>query len=176
VAPTTTTSPPPPSGDNLVTNPGFAIDTRGWSTGGSTSGAGVTLSRIAGGRTDTDGFAAQLFNPSAATANCVLNDSPNWVAATSGGTYTASIWVRPAVAGEAFTLRIREYAAPGGNAGPPASTTVNLSDPGTWQQVTVNFTVTAATAGSTLDLGAYTPSAPANGVCFTADDASITLG
>jgi hypothetical protein len=134
----------------------------------------VTLSRIAGGR--TDGFAAQLFNPSAATANCVLNDSPNWVAATSVGTYTASIWVRPAVAGESFTLRIREYAAAGGSAGSPVSTTVKLSDPAAWQQVTVNFTVTAATAGSNLDFGAYTPSAPANGVCFIADDASIALG
>jgi len=174
VSPTTTTSPPPPSGNNLVTNSSFAADTQGWSTGGSTSGAGVTLSRIAGGR--TDGLAAQLFNPSAATANCVLNDSPNWVAATSVGTYTASIWVRPAVAGESFTLRIREYAAAGGSAGSPVSTTVKLSDPAAWQQVTVNFTVTAATAGSNLDFGAYTPSAPANGVCFIADDASIALG
>jgi parallel beta-helix repeat protein len=173
-APTTTTSPPPPSGNNLVGNPGFATDTNGWSTGGSTSGAGVTLSREAGGR--TDGFAAQLFNPSGAPAKCVLNDSPNWVGATSAGTYTASIWVRPAVAGESFTLRIREYAADGGSAGSPVSTTVQLTDPAVWQQVTVNFTVTAATAGSNLDLGAYTPSAPANGVCFTADDASITRG
>jgi parallel beta-helix repeat protein len=172
--PTTTTSAPPPSGNNLVTNPGFAVDTKGWSTGGSTSGAGVTLSRIAGARTDD--FAAQLFNPSAAAASCVLNDSPNWVAVTSPGTYTASIWVRPAVAGESFTLRIREYAAAGGSAGPPVSTTVKLSDPAAWQQVTVNFTVTAATAGSNLDFGAYTPSAPANSVCFIADDASITLG
>jgi hypothetical protein len=134
----------------------------------------VPLSRVAGGH--SGGFAAQLFNPSAATANCTLNDSPTWVGVTSAGTYRASIWVRPAVAGETFTLRIREYAAPGGSAGPPVSTTVQLSDPATWQQVSVNFTVTAATAGSNLHLGAYTPSAPANSVCFTADDVSMTLG
>ena len=50
--------------------------------------------------------------------------------------------------------------------------TESLALTSSWQQVTANYTPVAP--GSSLDFEAYTSNAPA-GVCFQADDASITL-
>jgi hypothetical protein len=91
------------------------------------------------------------------------------VAQTSAGTYTASLWVRADTAGATLRLRVREYA--GSTFAGQSIGTVVLSTG--WQQVTVSYVATAP-GGSTLDLTAYTLSAPA-GTCFWADDASLML-
>jgi hypothetical protein len=65
-------------------------------------------------------------------------------------------------------LRVREYV--GGSRQGTVTETLALTS--SWQGVTVNYTPVAP--GSTLDFNAYTSNAPA-GVCFQADDASITL-
>ena len=73
-------------------------------------------------------------------------------------------------AGAALKLRIREYKS-GTQVGDHG---VDDASPSAraWQQVTVAYTPTAP-GQSTLNLEAYTSSAPV-GVCFLADDASIT--
>jgi parallel beta-helix repeat protein len=163
-APTTTTS--PPGGGNLVGNPGFETDLTGWNTSG--SGSGVTLTRVAPGH--SGGYAARVRNGGGTNATMTLNDSPNWVAATSAGTYTGSVWVRADTAGAPIRVRFREYS--GGTLLGTAMTEVTLTS--SWQFVAVSYT--PVTAGSTLDMNVYVPTtnAPA-GSYFYADDVSINL-
>jgi parallel beta-helix repeat protein len=150
---------------SFVRNSGFELDLSGWNTSG--SGTGVTLTRVAGGHTGD--WAAKLTNAGTTNGTCLLNDSPNWVATTSSGVYTGSLWVRADTAGKTLRLRFREYAGStlvGTTTGQVALTT-------SWQQVTVAHTVTSP--GSTLDFNAYLSSADAPpGACFYADDAVIS--
>src|SRR4029077_7349451 len=72
---------------NLVTNPGFETDTSGWNTSGSS--AGVVLTRVSGGHSGN--WAAQMNNTASTTGTyAAMQDSPNWVATTSAGTYTGT--------------------------------------------------------------------------------------
>ena len=144
----------------LVGNPGFEVDTSGWRG----EAASNTLSRVAGGHS---GDWALQVSKDEAGGNCGIDDSPNWVAATEAGTYTASIWARSDTPGITLRLRMREFL--NGSRLGTVTETLTLTD--TWQQVAVAYTV--VTPGSTLDLEAYSTNAPA-GVCFQADDASIT--
>ena len=146
---------------NLIGNPGFEVDTSGWEAGAAFN----TLSRVAGGH--AGGWASQLSNTSAG-AQCTLDDKPSWVGVTQAGAYTLSIWARSDTPGLTFKLRIREYKS-GAQQG-SLSTTVTLTS--SWQQVTVVYT--PVTPGqSNLDYQAFTVNSPV-GVCFQADDASIT--
>lgn len=156
---------PPGQPTNLVGNPGFDVDTAGWSTAG--SGTLVTLTRVTPGRDGTGGM-ARLFNGASGTRKCVLNDQPNWVTTTTAGTYTSSIWVRGDTAGALIKINIREM----------NGSTVVKSRVGTftlttaWQKITVAHTILSP--GSTLDLQVFLPKAQAPpGTCFYADDASI---
>jgi hypothetical protein len=124
----------------------------------------VELTRVAGGHTGS--FAAKLANTGTSSATCTLNDSPNWVTSSTAGTYTGSVWVRADTAGASIKVRFREYA--NGNLVGSPTTTVPLTTG--WQQVTVTDTTSG---GSSLDLNVYTSSNPP-GVCFYADDVSIT--
>jgi parallel beta-helix repeat protein len=152
---------------NLVGNPGFETGLTGWNTSG--SGSGVTLTQVSGGHSGT--YAAALTNTSTGNSGCTLNDSPNWVNTTKAGTYTATVWVRADSAGRPVNVRFREYS--GSTLVGTNTTTVTLST--SWQQVTVTYTV--ATAGTSLDFNVYTSTANSPpGVCFYADDVSITLG
>lgn len=151
------------SGGELVGNPGFETDTVGWKDGGV-----ATLSRVAGGHGGS--FSARLSNDGATNGTCLLNDSPNWVETTTNGTYTASLWVRGDSAGATLKLRLREYSG-GTLVGSAHISSISLATD--WQQVTV--TLTPQSPGSTtLDLNALVSNAPP-GVCFYADDASITV-
>ena len=150
---------------NLVGNPGFESNLAGWSTSGSDSG--ITIAQTTAS-SHSGTAAAVLTNTAAVNANCVLNDSPNWVAATSAATYTGSLWVRADSAGATLTLRIREYS--GSTLVGSAITQVTLSTQ--WQQVSLAY---GAGAGRTLDFNAYVSKAPP-GQCFYADDAAITSG
>jgi parallel beta-helix repeat protein len=166
-APTTTSAPPPPpGGGNLVANPGFETNLTGWNTSG--SGSGVTLTRVAPGH--SGGYTAMLRNDGSTYATMTLNDSPNWVAATSAGTYTGSVWVRADTVGAPIRVRFREYS--GSTLLGTATTEVTLTS--SWRFVTVSYT--PVIAGSTLDMNVYVPSvsAPA-GSNFYADDVSINL-
>jgi PKD repeat protein len=150
---------------NLVGNPGFDVDTAGWSTAG--SGTLVTLTRVTPGRDGTGGM-ARLFNGASGTRKCVLNDQPNWVTTTTAGTYTWSIWVRADQAGALIKINIREM-----NGSTVVKSRVgNFTLTTAWQQITVSHTILSP--GSTLDLQVFLPKAQAPpGTCFYADDASI---
>jgi Carbohydrate binding domain len=159
-------APPPPPDPNLFANPGFEIDLAGWNKSGSADG--VTLSRESGGH--SGGWAAKLANTGTSGASCTLNDAPNAVKTTTGGSYTARLWVRADSPGQTLKLRLREYS--GATFAGSATSQVELTSG--WQQVTVSYTP-ASPGSSTLDLNAYVSGA-APGTCFYADDATIQLG
>ena len=144
---------------NLVGNPGFEVDTSGWK-GDATAN---TVNRVAGGH--SGGWAAEISN-SAAGGSCGLDDKPSWVSFTQAGPYTASIWARSDTSGT-LKLRVREYA--GGVL--QGSVVQSMALTSSWQQVTASYT--PVTPGSSLDFEAFTSNSPV-GVCFQADDASIT--
>ncbi|MFL5926676.1 MAG: carbohydrate binding domain-containing protein, partial [Gaiellaceae bacterium] len=155
-------------GVSLVTNPGFETDLTGWNTSG--SGAGVTLSRVAGGH--SGGSAALLRNTGTTTATfATLQDAPNWVKTTAAGTYTGSIWVRADTAGGVLKLKFQEFSPTSSTAVGSAVTQVSLTT--SWQQVSVRYTITSP--GSTLDFQAYLANPPP-GTAFYADDAAIVPG
>ena len=151
---------------NFVGNTGFETSTSGWNTSG--SGTGVTLERVSGGH--TGGWAAKLSNTGTASTGCTLNDAPNWVAQTSAGTYTASVWARADSPGAILKLRLREYA--GTTLVGTATATDTLST--SWQPVAVSYAV-GSPGSSTLDLNAYVTGAPP-GTCFYADDVILSVG
>jgi hypothetical protein len=144
---------------NLVGNPGFEVDTSGWK-GDATAN---TVNRVGGG--NSGGWAAEISN-SVAGGSCGLDDKPSWVSFTQSGPYTASIWARSDTSGT-LKLRVREYA--GGVL--QGSVVQSMALTSSWQQVTAIYA--PVTPGSSLDFEAFTSNSPV-GVCFQADDASIT--
>ena len=150
-----------PVGTNLVGNPGFETNTTGWAP----AGTGVTLTRVSGGHSGN--WSAAVANGGSGPVECNLNDSPNWVKTTWGGTYKGSIWVRADSAGATVKVRFREY-----NGSTFVAQAVSQATLGTsWQQIVVNYA--PQVTGSTLDFTVYVSSAPV-GSCFYADDASVT--
>jgi hypothetical protein len=145
----------------LVGNPGFEVDTSGWKA----EAAANTLSRVAGGRTGD--WAAEVSNAQSGVS-CGIDDAPGWVPFTQAGSYTVSIWARSDVAGRTLKLRVREFA--GGARRGTETSTISLTS--SWQQVSAVYAPVAP--GSSLDVEAFVSNAPV-GVCFRADDASITL-
>jgi hypothetical protein len=145
---------------NLVGNPGFEVDTSGWNVAATAN----TITRVAGGRSGS--WAVEAAN-TAAGGNCGLNDKPNWVPVTDAGAYTAGVWARSDTPGLTLRLRIREFL--GGVL--QGTVTNNLPLTSSWQQVTLTRTPSAP--GSALDVDFFTFNTPV-GVCFQADDVSIT--
>ena len=149
---------------NLVANPGFESNTTGWATG-STS---VSLTRQAGGHSGSRSGRVQNIGTAAVT--CVLTDSPNWVATTAAGTYTASLWVKGASSGATLTWQVRELN--GATVVGSASSTITLTT--AWQQI--KLTYSALQPGVTaLDFSASVPSVARNATAFYADDALVVL-
>lgn len=146
---------------NLVGNPGFEVDTSGWKGEASVN----TLDRVAGGH--SGGWAAEV-SSTVAGVNCGLADKPSWVSFTQAGAYIASIWARSDTPGLTLRLRVREYMS--GVLQGSVSTTMTLTS--SWQQVSASYTPVAP-GSSSLDFEAFMANAPV-GVCFQADDASIT--
>jgi len=147
---------------DFVRNPGFEVGLTGWNTSG--SGAAVTVTRVVD--TLTGSWVAKLTNTGTTAATASLQDSPNWVAATSSGAYTAVFWVRADTAGAKIKVRFREYS--GGTLVGTALREETLTT--VWQKVTLTYAV--STPGSTLDSAAYVTNA-APGTVFYADDVSI---
>jgi hypothetical protein len=103
-----------------------------------------------------------------AGGSCGLDDKPSWVSVTEAGAYTLSIWARSDTPGLSLKLRVREYVS--GVLQGSVSPSVALTS--SWQQVTAVYTPVAPGLSS-LDFEAFTSNSPV-GVCFQADDASIT--
>jgi hypothetical protein len=172
-----------PRGPNLLPNGGFELDDApgvnfdrgmragvGWNTAGSTGVSGeVTLTRAWGGRSGD--LSARLTNTATQARTCVLNDSPDGVAATNREAYTAALWVRADSDGQTLRLRLREYHRSTGSLLGSRSTPVTLTT--SWQRVSVAYTPVAAGA-SRLDFTASVTDARP-GTCFYADDASVDL-
>jgi hypothetical protein len=121
----------PKLSDNLVTNPDFEAGNAGWNAPGArtalTSGAGHESRRSARLTALDDG------------TGLVLNDSPNVVlAATSGATYTSSVWVRSDKVGLKVSLRVREIA--GGTLISKGSGDLQLPD-SSWHQIHLDYVV-----------------------------------
>lgn len=146
---------------NLVGNPGFESGMTGWVGYPS----GVMLARVEGGHSGV--WSAKATNGTGGATGCTLNDSPNWVSTTQGGSYTASIWARADSPGAVLKLRLREYQGSTSLGSQSASVTLTTA----WQRVSTTY-VPAAPGSSTLDLNAYVSSAPV-GTCFYADDLSV---
>jgi parallel beta-helix repeat protein len=133
---------------NQVANGTFETNLTGWA-----ALAGCNLTRVAGGHSGS--WAADLTNPLTTAQTCTLNDSPNVVATSVGGTYTASAWVHTAATGGQIKLRIREY-----NGATLVGTGTTVLNPnGSWQQIQLAYTVLSP--GSTLDLNVYETTQPA---------------
>lgn len=157
---------PPPTG-NLVGNPDFETGTIGWGTAG--SGTGVTLGRAQPGHTGD--WAAILTNTSSGTRKCSLNDGPNWVTTTQAGTYSGSIWIQGGTAGKTIKITFKEM---NGSTQVKAKT-VTYTTTTSWQQLSVTLAPNSP-GTTTLDFQVFLPKAQAPpGVCFHADDASITV-
>jgi parallel beta-helix repeat protein len=148
---------------NLAGNPGFETDLSGWNTSG--SGAGIALTRVAGGH--SGGWAAKLANTGTTAGTCTLNDSPDWAKPTTAGTYSGTIWVRAETAGATLKLRFREWS--GSTLVGTQTTLATLTT--SWQEVSVVYA--AQLSDSSLDFNAYVSSA-APGTCFYADDVTIS--
>ena len=149
-------------GSELVGNPGFEVDAAGWAV----EAAANTLSRVAGGH--SGGWAAEI--STTAPGTCGLNDKPNWVTSPQAGTYTISLWARSDTPGLTLKLRVREFA--GGVQQGSVAPTMALTP--SWQQLAATYTPVAS-GPSSLDVEAFSTTSPV-GVCFQADDASITHG
>ncbi|MFL5927125.1 MAG: beta strand repeat-containing protein, partial [Gaiellaceae bacterium] len=151
---------------SYVKNSGFETDLSGWNSSG--SGANVTLTRAAGGHSGN--WAARLTNNGSTNSSfATLQDAPNWVAATTAGTYTGTLWARSDTAGAILKLKLQEYSGSTLLGSTSTQTTLTTS----WQQLTVTYTVKSA--GSTLDFQAFVQNV-ATGTAFYADDAAIVRG
>jgi len=135
-------SAPVPPGPNLTTNPSFESSTSGWAPYN-----GSSLSLVAGG---FDGAQSISSTAGVATGSFGINDSPNWVAVTSGvgARYRISAWVRSAAATGQAKLRVTEFMGATKIGSTVFSNPVNLSP--NWQEVSLDFMTGAS--GSTLDL------------------------
>ena len=79
-----------------------------------------------------------------ASANCLLNDSPNWVATTATGTYTASRPHRRAILDRDGAGRGGGHAAQLSNGGTAAVNYCILNDSPNWVATTATGTYTAS--------------------------------
>ncbi len=150
-------------GSELVGNPGFEVDTSGWKIDAS----GNTLSRVGGGHSGN--WAAEISN-AVAGGNCGLDDTPSWVGVTQAGTYAVSLWARSDTPGLTLKLRVREYV----NGVRQGSLVASMALTSSWQRLTADY-IPVAPGQSNLDVEAFTAASPV-GVCFHADDVSITHG
>lgn len=149
---------------NLVGNSTFETSLSGWAPL-----AGCDLTRVSGGH--NEGWAANLANNSTTLQTCTLNDSPNWIAKTVAGTYSAAAWIRSDAPGLQVKLRFREYV--GSTLVGTGTSTVTTNTTGDWQQIQLSYPV--ASPGSTLDLNVYETSQPV-GSNLQIDDVAASSG
>ncbi len=149
---------------NLVANPSFVTDLRGWAGYG-----GGTLTRESGGRTGS--YAARIQGP-LTYAVFGINDSPNWVmkVPAAGTRYHISAWVHSALTAGRCRLQVREWLNGVQQGDAVFSPYVRLGT--AWQQVLVDLL--AFNVGSTIDVQVLDE--PVLGSeAFFVDDVSIAL-
>jgi hypothetical protein len=149
---------------NLVRNPSFENDTRGWGPY-----AGSSLLRVQGG--NEGAYALQITGPSVLNGSFGANDSPDWIRPTmaAGQRYRYGAWVRAASGAGTARLRVSEYRIlTGAKLGQATSLGVKLTPD--WQMITVDYLTTSA--GSTLDFQVRDFDA-VPGEVFLADDIQI---
>jgi hypothetical protein len=147
---------------NLVGNAGFERSCRGWRAH---AGAGVSLTRVRGGRVGS--WAAHV-ERTKGTGGIRLADDPGWVERSRQGTYTGSLWVRASKPGDLLRLRLRER--DGNRTLGQAVALVTLTRK--WQKVTVSL-VPRSPRRSSIDYAAMVSRARA-GTYFDADVARLT--
>jgi parallel beta-helix repeat protein len=147
---------------NLVGNSTFETNLNGWAPL-----AGCDLTRASGGH--NEGWTANLANNSTTLQTCTLNDSPNWIAKTVAGAYSATAWIRSDTPGLQAKLRLREYVGPT----LVGTGTATVTTTGDWQQIQLSYTVVSP--GSTLDLNVYQTNQPV-GSNLQIDDVIATSG
>lgn len=131
-----------PPGPNLTSNPSFETSASGWAPYN-----GPTMTLVP---TGFDGTQACSITAGTASGSFGINDSPNWVATTSGmgARYRISAWVRSDAATGQAKLRVTEFVGATKIGSTTFSNPVTLSPQ--WKLVWFDF-VTGA-SGSTLDL------------------------
>ncbi|MGO4342616.1 chitobiase/beta-hexosaminidase C-terminal domain-containing protein [Pedococcus sp. 2YAF34] len=152
------------SKQNIINNATFESNTSGWA-----AGSNSTLARVTGGHSGS--WSARVNNSARISATASMTDSPNRVSKTSAGTYTASMWVKGAVAGKPLVLSVKELS--GTTVVGTATATVTLST--SWQLVTVSYTVKQP-GNTALDLTPSVAAVPARSTAFFADDVILLLG
>ncbi len=124
---------------NLVGNPSFETNTQNW------KGIGCTIALVPGGSAGS--FACRATSP-ASRASFTIEDSPNWIAATTAGaSYRFRAWVRSDSSRGLARIKVREYVNRV-RVGETSSPEVTLSP--TWQLLETDYV--ALQAGSTIDM------------------------
>jgi PKD repeat protein len=149
---------------NLVGNGTFEASVSGWNNG---FYDGVTLTRSSVAHSGSS--SVMVANTGSTATQCTLNDSPNWIATSSAGNYTASLWARADVVGATLKLRLREQAKTGGTTLQTRSVSTPLTT--NWQRISLALTPSSP-GSTTIDLTAYQSNAP-SGTCFYVDDVGI---
>jgi hypothetical protein len=137
----------------------------GW---GGLYSAGSRVARVLDGY---DGlYSLRVSNASAATGSVGFIDKPRWLTSSRAGTsYRGSIWVKAGVAGQKFTLYLRELTPSGIGVAGQAST-YQAPDSG-WHQLTAQYP--ARSSGDAIAFYAYA-SGVASKQWFEADAMSLT--
>ncbi len=158
----------PPAGHEYVINKSVETDLTGWT--GLWSSNSVST-RVSGGY---DGnYAIRSVNSSSAAAQHGFTSSPETLdgttnATAAGKTYTASVWVKPDVAGQKLNLYVRERNSNGATVGSKTGVLTTLAG---WQQLTTTYSAVASSNRISLTVWS-SGSAATKG--FTADSMSFT--
>lgn len=117
------------SATNLIANPGFEVDTTGWSS----AATGTAFARIT--TQHNSGVAALQVTNSASTSGFGIYGgvTTNYTSTVPGQSYNLSAYFKGSVGGETVQLTLLGY-------------TTNLTLTTGWQQISVTFTATATTS------------------------------
>lgn len=147
-------------GPNLVGNPGFERNLKGWAT---TERSVVTLKRT---RQHHSGAMAARVQRTRGTGKLTLTDGPSWVTTSRPGNYTGSLWVRSGTPGSKLKLTLREVRK--GRTIRASVVRVRLTT--SWQQVSASL-VPRKPQRSEIDFSAAVKGD--RGASFDADDAGL---
>jgi glycerophosphoryl diester phosphodiesterase len=157
-----------PGVQEFVTNRSVETDLTGWT--GTWSANSVT-SRVSGGYDGS--YAIRSVNSSSAAAQHGFTSKPETLDGTTNATvagkaYTASVWVKPDLAGQKLNLYVRERNAAGTTVG---SKTAVLTAATGWQQLVAGYT--SVGSGNRISLTVWSTTSASN-QGFTADALSFT--
>jgi PKD repeat protein len=156
--------PAPPRAKELVGNSGFETSLAGWRS----AKPGTRLARVRGAHSGR--WAVRVSGRGGRRTVGLEDAGPGWAGTTTGGTYTASAWVRSKDVGARLVLRLAERRS--GKTVGKVRTARTLTRG--WQQVRVTYV--ARTPGSSrLDLSVVLHGTAKKKAWFKADDVSLRL-